>query len=323
MTAACKKTAALFSAALICFSFSSCSEKNASSESFVFDTYASLSVNGKNAEDTLSKLNSAFDTMNSAFGMCYDTDADKLPDDGIYRDCFEKTASLRNIYGENVNVSCGALTDLWGISSGSPRVPSEDEINAALKKTNCESFGDFPEGARLDFGAVSKGYACDRAYELLKESETSSAVISLSSSALFYGEKPNGEYFRTGVTDPLTGEGLMGIISAPASFISTSGGYERYFEADGEKYSHIFDIKTGYPVKTDIVSVTVIVPADTPGGGIMSDFLATLIYTDGSENLSKWLSYDDFQVIAVTENGAVHTNSEFFSLDENSAFYYG
>lgn len=311
--------AAISVAAVLC----SCSGGTASSQSFVFDTYSRLTVSGKDAENTLNDLEASLEEMSGAFEACYGTDAAKLPQNGIYKDCFDKTRTLNALYGNEINVSCGALTELWGISTPNPRVPSEEEIAEALGNITCDSFGDFPDGLKLDFGAVSKGYACDRAYEMLKGTKTDHAVVSLSSAALMYGEKPRGESFRTGVIDPLTGKGYMGFVSSDAAFFSTSGGYERYFEAQGERYCHILDMNTGYPAETDLVSVTVIVPAETKDGGIMSDFLSTLIYIEGTAGLDKWLDSSDFEVIAVDSDGAVFSNCKGLELDESGGFYYG
>ncbi len=309
---------AVFAAAMC-----SCASDTASSLGFSFDTYSRFTVKGNGAVDTLEAVEASMEEMSGAFDICYDTIASELPQNSVYRDCFDKAAALNALYGDEINVCCGELTELWGISGPEPRVPSEAEISAVLDRISCESFGDFPDGMKLDFGAVSKGYACDKAYEILESTETEYAVISLSSTTLLYGEKPDGERFRAGVTDPLKGSGYMGIINTEAAFVSTSGGYERYFEAQGQRYCHILDMKTGRPVQTDLVSATVIVPAGTPNGGIMSDFLATLVFIEGPDGLDKWLGCDAFEVVAADGDGAVYSSCGGFELDESGGFYYG
>lgn len=305
--------------ALLC----SCSvyEEKFSSQDFVFDTYSQLTVSGKDAENVLKSISVSFGDMSGAFALCYGTDASDLPENDIYKSCCEQAFKLSEHYGNGVNVTCGALTELWGISTPDPRVPTDEEISAALNTVINGYTEPFPEETRLDFGAAAKGYACDGAYRILCGTETDYAVISLGSTTLMYGEKPNNEKFRTGVTDPSDGDGYLGIIETEAAFISTSGGYERYFEADGERYCHILDIETGRPAETDLTSVTVIVPAETDGGGIMSDFLSTLIYTEGTENIGKWLAYDEFEIVAADENGAVYTDCAGFVLESNNGFY--
>ena len=299
-------------------------------QGFSFDTYTSITIGGAGDDGTdssgiLEAVQTHLTEMSDDFSLCYDTPAKELPENSLYTDSITKTKELNRLYGDRINITCGALTGLWGISTDAPRVPEQEDIAQALELMTDTSYPvsltDFPYGVKLDFGAVAKGYAMDRIYETL--TGTDYAIVSLSSSTLLYGSKPGGKKFRTGITNPETGSGYLGIIETDAAFISTSGGYERFFEADGKKYSHILDTGTGYPAETDLVSVTVIVPADTPDGGIKSDFLSTLIYTEGSGSLEKWLACGDIQIIAADKNGQVFTNCKGFIPDERSGYTYG
>ena len=291
----------------------------AENSGFFFDTYSHTIICGSNSETVMEALTQIYSDLDASFALCYTTEAVKLPDNEAYTECLGKSRELTDKYGSGVNVACGELTALWGISTDSPRVPTESEILEAL--TQIPQNDSFTESTMLDFGAVAKGYACDKAYKLLKTTETEYTTVSLGSSTLLYGEKPNGK-FRAGITNP-DKEGYLGIIETDAAFISTSGGYERFFEADGKRYSHILDMETGYPAETDLTSVTVVVPADTEDGGIMSDFLSTLIYIQGTAELDKWLAYEEFEVVAADGNGVVYTDCGGFMLDENSGYSYG
>jgi thiamine biosynthesis lipoprotein len=212
-----------------------------------------------------------------------------------------------------------------------------------------------PEGIYLDPGAVAKGFALDRVKMLLESDmkKVKSATVSTGSSVLHYGKKPGGGAFTTGIKSPFetytyTTSGFiseigphsnaagsaqtessdnadkeaveetayLGYIETPAAFISTSGGYERFFEVTDEsgetvRYSHIFDINTGYPIDTDLVSVTVIVPIlpDTTDCGIMSDYLSTLILMEGTDRIDYFESFSDlFTFIAVDRDGEIYGN---------------
>ena len=311
-------TAAVLAAAML----SSCGVKNdiAEKSDFLFDTYANTRICGSNPNETLNKLSNVFQQLDASFSLCYNTAALQLPDNEVYGECLGKISTLSDKYGEGINPACGELTALWGISTDSPKVPTENEIAEVLKRVPDDN--SFTETTMLDFGAVAKGYACDTAYELLTTTETDYATVSLGSSTLLYGKKADGK-FRAGVTNPDKGEGYLGIIETDAAFISTSGGYERFFEADGKRYSHVFDMETGYPAETDLTSVTVIVPVKTADGGIMSDFLSTLIYIQGTDELDKWLACEEFELIAADENGKVYTDCDGFTLDKDSGYSYG
>ncbi|MBQ8786262.1 MAG: FAD:protein FMN transferase [Oscillospiraceae bacterium] len=304
------------------FMLTSCGKTDSIAENsdFLFDTYSHMIICGSNSEETMKALTQIHADLDASFKLCYTTEAIKLPNDEAYSDCTAITNELADKYGTGINIACGELTELWGISTTDPTVPTERDILETLTKIPDDN--SYTETTMLDFGAVAKGYACDKAYELLTTTETDYATVSLGSSTLLYGEKPNGK-FRAGVTNPDKENSYLGIIETDAAFISTSGGYERFFEADGKRYSHILDMETGYPVETDLTSVTVIVPAETADGGIMSDFLSTLIYIQGTAQLDKWLAYEEFEVIAADENGVVYSDCSGFILDENSGYSYG
>lgn len=293
----------LLPAMALAAALSGCGSGTVQGQGFLFDTFYSVSVSGPGSQGTMENIIGTLEELSGAFELCYGTNAADLPDNPVYSDCLDKTLALGERYGDGINPYCGALTGLWGISTDSPRIPSDEEIAQALEKI-------FPdaEGMRYDFGAAAKGYACDRAYDILESTDADYAVVSLSSTTLLYGQKPEGEKFRVGISDPFAGEGYLGTVTTGAAFVSTSGGYERYFEVDGKKYSHIMDTRTGRPTETDLISVTVIVPAGTPDGGLMSDYLATLICMDGTENLDKWLGSESIQVIAVDESGGVRSS---------------
>lgn len=301
----------------------SCSAKVKTAEvsDFVFDTYAHISVCGKAPQTTAEEISDCFKELDEAFSLCYEKTAELLPQNTVYNDCTDKTLELSQKYGEGISVFCGELTALWGIATDCPKIPADDDIQKALYSVSLEK--DYTETSMLDFGAVAKGYACDTAYKILKESNAEYSAVSLGSSTLLYGEKTGNKPFRAGVTNPDNPEGYLGVIETQSAFISTSGGYERFFEADGKRYSHILDMNTGRPVETDLSSVTVIVPSDTEGGGFLSDFLSTLIYIDGSENLDKWLSYEEFSLVCADVNGKVYTDFDGFTLDEESGYSYG
>ncbi|MBQ5319742.1 MAG: FAD:protein FMN transferase [Oscillospiraceae bacterium] len=309
-------------AALIVATLASCGVSSGFAENsdFIFDTYTHTLICGNKPDETISGLNRIFSKLDTSLSLCYNTPAVQLPDNQAYSDCIAKSRALTDKYGKGINIACGELTALWGISTDAPKVPTENEIAELLKKIPQND--SFTETTKLDFGAVAKGYACDKAYELLATTDTDYATVSLGSSTLLYGAKPNGE-FRAGVTNPDNAEGYLGIIETDAAFISTSGGYERFFEADGKRYSHILDMETGYPVETDLTSVTVIIPADTEDGGIMSDFLSTLIYIQGTDELGKWLAYEEFELVAADVNGIVYTDCGGFTLDKDSGYSYG
>lgn len=300
----------------------SCAPERTSAEFYAFDTYCGITLYG--GEKELSSLRGFMEDMSGQFRDAYGADANTLTGEYI-SECARLSRDLSKEMGGDLNVTCGALTELWGISTDNPSVPSQEDINRALE-TLCgdfDSLSQLPDGTRLDLGASSKGYACGKAAELLEGSEVSCAVVSLGSSTLLYGEKPDKTAFRAAVKNPEAPSEYLGIIETPAAYISTSGGYERFFEQDGVKYSHILSTKTGRPVETDLTSVTVIVPYGTENGGILSDMLATAVYSGGTAELGRYLSSEEYLIIAADGEKRVYTSEGVdLTLYENSGFTF-
>ena len=220
-----------------------------------------------------------------------------------------QSAALTEKYPD-ADISIGAVTKLWDVTGKDPKVPDDEEIAIALKTCGYENIqldGDsctLQGGAQLDAGAAAKGYALDCAKQKLKDSKAQCAVVTMGSSSLLYGKKPSGEDFSVAVKDPDRSDQSLLKFTCGECFVSTSGGYERYFEADGKCYIHIFDKTTGRPVQTDLTSVTVICD-----GGLKSDQLSTSVFIGGTKKLGEYFADKSLQLIAVDTQGNVHISS--------------
>jgi thiamine biosynthesis lipoprotein len=299
-----------YGTALICaiLMLTACGQVPVSETFFALDTAVSVTVSGENSVNTQNAITELIKNESTKLEKCYD-----LPADEVLPEVFDlvlKTEQLNGEYGYAVNIYCGELTDLWNVPKYDPILPNDAKIRVTLERIPKDQSGIIPGVTMLDPGAVAKGYALDRAKEAIEAAPegTEYAIISSVSSILYYGEKPGGEPFLTGIKNP--NGGLIGYIKTGAAFVSTTGGAERFFTADGETFIHILDLSTGYPTESDLVSVTVIIPADEADGGIKSDFLSTAMFLTGSEKL------DDYGVtyVALTSEGAVLTNTEVFPV---------
>lgn len=297
--------------------------KTQTEELFLFDTYVSIASDNSSDYGTASLLKE----IDSEFSEVYEKNANEISGKNISECaalCREWNERFEYIFGGSVNYTCGAVTQLWGISGGDPHVPDKKALAAAVATITDEDipFSLMPEGTRLDFGASAKGYACDSVKALLDDNGAGFEIVSLGSSTLLYGEKPDGSAFRAAVKNPDSPSDYLGVIETKAALISTSGGYERFFEENGVKYEHILSPDTGLPVETDLVSVTVITSAETENGGIYTDLLATALYIGGTETLKEFLSEEtDFEIVAADNEKNVYVSQGVnFTLYEKSGF---
>ena len=202
----------------------------------------------------------------------------------------------------------GEIVSLWDIGGENERVPSVDEIAAALAHTGKWSIDGstvtLENGASLDLGAVGKGIACDEARKILAERKCSEAIVAVGGSVLLFSSKEKS--FKIGIRDPLgDASDYAAILETGSCCVSTSGSYERFFtDESGKKYHHIFDPSTGFPSDSGLLSVTVVSQS-----GLLSDALSTACFVLGYEKSLPLLEKYSAQAVFITEN------KEFLSTD--------
>lgn len=206
------------------------------------------------------------------------------------------------------------LMELWGFPTGEYHVPSGEEIENLLPYVDggtVEISGNtvtLGEGQQIDLGGIAKGYTGEKLTEIFQGYGVSSAMVSLGGNIQAIGTKPDGSSWRVGIRDPKGGQAdYIGVIQVQDEAVVTSGGYERYFQANGKTYIHIIDPRTGYPVENDLLSVTIV-----SRDGTLADGLSTALYIMGYEEaVSFWQQHqDEFDVILITDDGQIHVSKK-------------
>jgi FAD:protein FMN transferase len=166
------------------------------------------------------------------------------------------------------DISVGPLMKVWGFYKGSGHLPHRAEVAAALTKVGyrhihldaaAKTVRFDSSGVELDPGGIGKGYAVDRMVDVLRQKGIKSAVVAGSISSI-YGigtppDEPRG--WRVIIKDPWHPNRTVAEVFLKDMSMSTSGSYEKFFEAEGRTYSHIMDPRTGYPAQGS-ASVSVI-----------------------------------------------------------------
>lgn len=115
------------------------------------------------------------------------------------------------------------------------------------------------KGMRIGFGGIGKGYAAERAKQLLIKNGVKSGIVNAAGDLTTWGNQPNGTPWTIAIADPDTQNKAFSYINISDIAVATSGNYEKYVIIDEKKYSHTIDPKTGFPV-SGIKSVTIICP---------------------------------------------------------------
>ena len=224
-----------------------------------------------------------------------------------------------------LDLSIYPIVRAWGFTTGSYQVPDEAEIQALLPLVDYRKIqydaadGDvtLPEGMKIDLGSVAKGYAGQLVAQMLREHGVQSALLNLGGNVQTVGAKPDGSPWQIGIKDP-QGEDAMMVLSVEDQAVVTSGGYERYFEQDGQTYWHIMDPSTGHPADSGLISVTIV-----GDEGVVCDGLSTALFVMGLEKAADlWAQSGDFEAVFVTASGEVYITEglrDHFALTERYA----
>ena len=169
----------------------------------------------------------------------------------------------------HLNIAIGPLVQTWRIGFSDAKLPSKEEIQTLLQITNPEEIvldNSKQEvylskvGMRIDLGALAKGYIADKLKDFLVEQGVQSGIINLGGNILTIGENPTYQRpWRIGIQNPILDRGEhLAVIAVSDVSVVTSGIYERQLVVDGKTYHHIFDRKTGYPMETEVASLTIV-----------------------------------------------------------------
>ena len=146
--------------------------------------------------------------------------------------------------------------------------------NVILDEKNCTVFLK-EKGMRIGFGGIGKGYAADKAKELLRSKGVQHGVVNASGDLITWGLQPNGKPWTVGIASPSHQRLPFSWLEVSNMAVATSGNYEKYAIVNGKKYSHTIDPKTGFPV-SGIKSVTIICASAE-----LADALATPVMVMG------------------------------------------
>lgn len=213
-----------------------------------------------------------------------------------------------DVFNGVFDVSALSLTSLWDFDSESPSAPNENDIKLALDTVGFKNiyFGDnntvsVKKGTQIDLGGLGKGYACDIAVKKYKEAKVNGIIV-VGGSIGVNGTKPDGEYFLVGVRNPFSENSIDAFaeLVLKSGFVSTSGSYEKFFKQDNILYHHILDMKTGYPVQNELISVSVVCD-----NGMLSDMLSTACFALGIEKSLPILEKYNAQAIFVKSDKKV------------------
>ena len=200
--------------------------------------------------------------------------------DLIYR-CIKVSKLTQGAY----DISFAGIGSLWQFDGQTVSdLPDSNQVASAVTRVNYQNIILDPQqgtvflkhpGMRIGFGSVGKGYAANRAMEVMKENGIRSGLVDAGGDIITWGPDKKRKAWSMGIADPNQPSRMMAWLSLQDMALVTSGDYEKYFYHQGRRYGHILDPRTGYPV-TGIKSVSILCP-----DAELADALATAVFVLG------------------------------------------
>lgn len=226
----------------------------------------------------------------------------------LLAELLRRAAALERMSGGRFNPAIGRLTELWGFhdvarlrTSPPDELEVQQWLSSSVSSASLEWNGNVLRSSSpavfLDLGGIAKGSILEQFVSILRDVGIDNAIIDIGGDLTVVGQV-NGRSARIGIRSPRSDSVLAWLAVADGETVVTSGDYERFFEHEGERYQHVLDPRTGYPVQHTISAT--IVHRDP----ILADAAATALLVAGPgefEELSASLGLD--VALIVTASG--------------------
>ena len=246
----------------------------------------------------------------------------------VSRDTFEilkKSIYYSKLTNGIFNITIGPLVKAWAINSDNPVMLQSDKVNQLIDLVDYEdiilnennlSVMLLRENQAIDLGGIAKGYIADKVIEFYKENNIKSAIINIGGNIKTLGEKDENTLWNVGIYEPKKhSEKVICSIEVKDKSVVTSGGYERAFRYNDELYCHILNPKTGYPIKSDLKSISIV-----SDESIDADALSTPLFIMGKNKAYEYMKKHNISGIMITDkNEIIITNDllKSFKLFDN------
>lgn len=211
------------------------------------------------------------------------------------------------------DISYASMDKIWKFDGSMKQMPDSNAVAGSVSKINYKDIILNKEkqtvflknkGMKIGFGAIGKGYAANKALEVMSKMGLDGALVNASGDLISWGKDEDGKDWRIGISNPKEKDKIFSWLTIGENAIVTSGNYEKYVTFSGKRYSHIIDPRTGYPV-SGLSSVTIICP-----NAELADALATSVFVLGAKSGMQLINkLNGIECILVTDDQKMLTSS--------------
>jgi thiamine biosynthesis lipoprotein len=184
------------------------------------------------------------------------------------------------------DISFASMDQIWKFDGSMTALPAPEQVAASVAKVGYQNivlnekdttvFLKLP-AMKIGFGAIGKGYAANQAKAVMTNLGIENGLVDAGGDLLCWGQQENGQPWQIGIADPAEKTNIFSWLQAGNMAVVTSGDYEKFAMIAGQRYTHIIDPRTGYPVR-GIQSVTIVCP-----DAELADGLATAVFVMGEK----------------------------------------
>ncbi len=313
----------IFFVFLVLVLISSCTDQLVQKKESMMDTDVTIAASQKDA----ALIEPAFDEIRRIDSLMSnfknDSEVYLLNENHLLKDpdlelayVMKRSVYYSEISGEAFDITVQPLLDLYTKSFSEKNMPpTEEEIKETLNLVGYDKIMisekniSLEDGMKITLGGIAKGYAVDKAAEMLIAKGVGSALINAGGDIRVVGSKDDSP-FRVAIANPDDPSDYIAILDLKDVSVATSGNYERYFDPE-KKAHHIMDPKTGKSA-LGVISVTVIAKT-----AIDADALATAVFVMGPEKGIRLIeSLDDTECLIIDEDRNIIRSSGMRDYEE-------
>ena len=239
--------------------------------------------------------------------------------DQIFIECFNISKEVYENTDGAFDISAAPFFDLWGFGFGNKEEVSQQKIDSIMAFTGMDKLAielDPTTGAsylhkkdsrmKVNFNAIAQGYTCDYICSRLEQMGIENYLLEVGGEIFCKGNNAKGKPWSIGIDKPVDGnftpgQSIEAILEVSGKGLVTSGNYRKFYIVDGEKFSHTIDPRTGYPVKHNLLSATVMAPTAAKADAYAT-YLMVIGLEKGKEFIGQCEDMDALMVYGEDEN---------------------
>lgn len=233
----------------------------------------------------------------------------------ILYDLVERSLKVCAFTEGRFDITFASMDRLWYFDRPMERLPTPAEVKASVAHVDYRHIRLVPgdtaihirnAGTKIELGAIGKGFICEQMKSFLVERGVVNGLVNAGGDLVAWGTNERDEPWTISVMDPRQPGRVIGRFPITDHAVATSGDYERFVDIGGERYTHIIDPRTGWPVK-GIRSVTVTYP-----DAELADALCTAVFLNGvRDGLALIDQVQGLHGFIVDDEGRTHFSEQF------------